>query len=234
MKLQVKGVCRFCEQTYTKSGMGRHIRACGELQRRIKKQRRHASVKTVRLMVDSGDHWLVLEARAGISLRVLDGYLRAIWMEPCCGHTSQFMESGSLGRINSLRLLGDVMTEHGEVLYAYDMDQPTGCRVRSLGMHHERSLTEYPVLLMGRNHALEFQCSRCDASAEFCCPKCEHDRDAGVAGSEPGMLCVSHCEAPDHPESHRSGEDYIPPKRLHPAINSPRAGHCNYGGGRGE
>jgi hypothetical protein len=78
----------------TRGGMARHLPTCAKRQElateaeQTTRQREtlyHLQIQDAY----SGYFWLHLEMRGGATLKDLDAYLRAIWLE-CCGHLSQF------------------------------------------------------------------------------------------------------------------------------------------------
>ena len=92
------GTCPFCQGTYSKGAMTRHLSACKQRQATLQAAAPHGTghpTKILHLLVDGyGPYWLHLEVRADARLDTLDTFLRNIWLE-CCGHMSQFCIDGA-------------------------------------------------------------------------------------------------------------------------------------------
>ena len=85
-----EGKCIFCQETYTKGGISRHLEThLSQLEAADRK-------KSFHLRVEAGPYFLNLLMDGDATLEDLDHFLRAIWLE-CCGHMSQF----SFGRWNN-------------------------------------------------------------------------------------------------------------------------------------
>ena len=92
------GTCHICHQTLPGSRIHRHLLLCIESRTGLKPSRnprrrdqRRTSKKTAYLSVRARErpHWMVLGIRCDATLREVDRFLRAVWLE-CCGHVSQF------------------------------------------------------------------------------------------------------------------------------------------------
>ena len=110
------GTCTLCEQTYSRAGMGRHLKACrrkvglqrvvsGEEPVRIGHSRRAARSYHI-AVEDRYDprYWMHLQLPMNLDLRGLDQFLRNIWLE-CCEHLSAFYISGVTYRSGGIDLL---------------------------------------------------------------------------------------------------------------------------------
>lgn len=92
-----KGTCSFCNGSFAKSSMSRHLKAC----KRRKDVMEGQAVETpgeilLHLQVEglySPIYWLHIEVPAKATLKALDRFLRDIWLE-CCGHLSSFEIAG--------------------------------------------------------------------------------------------------------------------------------------------
>ncbi len=85
-KPQSKGVCVYCGDEVARGGMGKHLAACTKRKAAIeqaeKKKGAKESLYHLRVQDAGGaDFWLDLEMRGTGSLKDLDYYLRAIWLE---------------------------------------------------------------------------------------------------------------------------------------------------------
>lgn len=216
-KKQSRGNCAYCGRELARGGMGRHLAGCDARLQAI--ARTHASgeaVPLIHLQVVggwSGDHWLHLEVSGETTLKKLDGYLRAIWLE-CCGHLSAFSYPGRGGRdVGMARKVMDVLGPEAELEHVYDFGTSTVSRLKGLNVRRGVPTTRHPIALMARNVAPAYDCQECGAPATSLCMECVYD-------DQPGTLCDEHAE--DHPH-----EEYGSPMAL---VNSPRAGQCGYDG----
>ena len=91
---QSRGQCAFCGYQTTKGSMARHLAACPQRHAQIasaeQTNRKPETLYHLR-MYDAYDRdfWLDSEVRGSATLKDIDAYLRAIWLE-CCGHLSRF------------------------------------------------------------------------------------------------------------------------------------------------
>ena len=95
---QSKGKCAYCGQEIAKNGTAKHLAACAQRRDAITKaegkQSEAEALYHLRIQpVGLNQFWLDLEMRGSATLKDLDGYLRAIWLE-CCGHMSKFSIGG--------------------------------------------------------------------------------------------------------------------------------------------
>jgi hypothetical protein len=103
---QSKGTCIFCGREMSRGGLSKYLQSCPQRQEAM------AAADTAKagspqplyhLLVNdayNSDFWLHLEMNGRSTLKHLDQYLRAIWLE-CCGHMSQF-SVGGWGKVGSL------------------------------------------------------------------------------------------------------------------------------------
>ena len=222
---QSRGECVFCGREMTKGGLSRHLKSCPRRQEAIvaaesaadssekagRKQRLyHLQLQDAWLP----DFWLHLEMNDNATLKDLDRYLRAIWLE-CCGHLSQFSVGGWSGdEIPMSRKIERVFKPGLELTHIYDFGTSSETLVKAVDVREGRPLTEHPIYLMARNNIPEAVCAECGEPAGWLCEECSIER------GEWTTLCENH--AAEHPH-----EDYGPPIRL---VNSPRLGMCEYRG----
>jgi len=199
--------------------MTRHLGACEKRSEAIATadQRPGPDGPVVHLQVQdtsSGEYWLHLEMDGSATLKHLDGYLRAIWLE-CCGHLSEF-NTGGLGsrKFGMARKVADVFKPGVELVHVYDFGTESVTLVRALEVRNGKSTVSKPIALMARNEEPVFPCQECGAPSTALCMECiyEHQR--------PGTLCEGHAESHPH-------EDYGGTLAL---VNSPRVGMCGYDG----
>jgi hypothetical protein len=161
-----------------------------------------------------GDYWLNLEMRGSATLRQLDDYLRAIWLE-CCGHLSRFSFGGwgdddvPMGR-RAERVFKPGVT----LIHQYDFGTTSETQVKVVAERKGKATSTRPIALMARNLPSEERCIECAAPAEWLCMECLYEDDVW------GTLCDGHAE--EHPHDDYDG--------LFPLVNSPRMGMCGYEG----
>jgi hypothetical protein len=161
----------------------------------------------------SGEYWLNLEVDGEATLKQLDGYLRAIWLE-CCGHLSQFSTGGWQGNtVGMARKVGAVFQPDVELTHIYDFGTESVTLLKAVGARAGKRTTKHPITLMARNAPPALTCQECGAPATHLCVECLYE-------GKPGTLCDAH--AGTHPH-----EEYGEPMAL---VNSPRVGMCGYEG----
>ncbi len=218
-KKQSRGNCAYCGVNLSKSGITKHLSSCDNRIEAIET----ANPKSVRqgtfyhLQVQdcwNPGFWLHLEMDGNASLKKLDDYLRAIWLE-CCGHLSEFSIGKWTGNnIAMSRKAGAVFRIGMEIDYVYDFGTSSELSIKVVNAREGKSTTRYPIALMARNDPPEALCVECGKPASWLCIEClyEHEQE--------GVLCGKH--AKNHPH-----ENYGDPM---PLLNSPRVGMCGYDG----
>jgi hypothetical protein len=222
------GTCRFCGQSYSGSGMARHLKACAKRQAQqaepLGEGRGKAKAASIYHIQVEGTYlpayWMHLEVPGFLQLSDLDQFLRDIWLE-CCGHLSAFR----MGE-QSYHSYAGLAAEFGEktmdvqldkVLrpdltfgHEYDFGTTTYLTLKVRGVR-EGQARGRPIDVMARNDPPVFLCSECGKPATEICPECAWD--------DKGWLCD------DCAPKHKCGLDY-----LLPVVNSPRMGECGYTG----
>jgi hypothetical protein len=219
---KTEGACAFCGRRATRGGMSRHLQTCAA--RRAANRAADAQPgepePVFHLQVQTpagGDFWLHLEMRGSATLKRLDAYLRAIWLE-CCGHLSRFTRGGwGEPEIPMTRRAREVLGEGVALTHIYDFGTSTLTMVKVVGMREGRSLDLHPIRLMARNDMPAVSCARCDEPATRLCVECMYAMTDAV-------LCEAHAAA--HEDQHEH-EHYGEPL---PLVNSPRLGVCGYEG----
>lgn len=215
---QSTGICTFCGKEMTRSGLARHLPTCDMRLKAIQaaEQGQGAPQKLFHLQVssaDSSDFWLHLEMNGEATLKRLDEYLRAIWLE-CCGHLSRF-SFGSWGdEIAMRRKAEDIFVTDAELVHVYDFGTSSYTLIKPLSFRIGRPLTRHPIYLMARNTLPEANCSVCGEPATCYCMQCLVEEDRW------NHLCDRH--GAEHPH-----DEYGEPMLL---VNSPRVGLCGYEG----
>ena len=214
-----RGRCGYCGREMTKGGLSRHLADCPQRQEIIATaDRGTGQAQTLyHLKVEDaygGDFWLHLEMSGTATLKKLDDYLRAIWLE-CCGHLSQFSIGGWRGDEISMSRKAEQVFEPGIVLtHIYDFGTSSETLIKVVGVRQDKPTTRHPIALMARNDLPEAQCLKCERPATYYCAECVIEDDTS------GLLCNVHVKR--HPHDNY-GE-------LIPIVNSPRLGMCGYDG----
>jgi len=214
-----RGKCAYCGKEIAKSAVSKHLSACPDRRATIEKaeEKKGASEMLFHLRVQDawrGEFWLDLEMRGSATLKALDDYLRAIWLE-CCDHLSQFSIGGWRGaEISKKRRVDEVFKEGIELTHIYDFGTSSETLIKAVGMRKGKLAGARPIALMARNLMPEAQCIECDQPAARLCMECLIEEEVW------GVLCSKHAKT--HPHS-----DYGDPI---PLVNSPRLGMCGYEG----
>ena len=219
---QTKGTCAFCATEIGKGTVARHLAACASYQWIVANaQNGKADEQTLfHLRVQDaydGSFWLDLEMSGGASLKTLDTYLRAIWLE-CCGHLSEFTEGkGGWGnaKIGMARKASEVLAPDTVLTHIYDFGTSSETQVKVVSARRGKPLTKKPLALLVRNVMPEVSCMECEQTATHMCMECQIEQEAS------GFLCDEHLK------SHPHGDNYGEPTEL---VNSPRLGMCGYDG----
>ena len=216
---QSKGKCAYCGQEMIESRMTRHLSTCPQRQELVTKaERKKSGGETLyHLRVQDAwrsEFWLDLEMRGSATLKHLDDYLRAIWLE-CCGHLSRFSIGGwQAAEIPKKRSADEVFEPGIELTHIYDFGTSSETLIKVVGMREGKPTTSRPIALMARNLPPEAQCIKCKKPAAWLCIECLHEDEVW------GTLCDKHGQTHPH-------ENYGEPL---PLVNSPRLGMCGYEG----
>ncbi|MBN1993008.1 MAG: hypothetical protein JW953_09920 [Anaerolineae bacterium] len=216
---QSRGQCVFCGREMAKGGLSKHLATCAERQAAIDtaNQKPGKSENLYHLQVQDAylpDFWLHLEMNGSATLKELDRYLRAIWLE-CCGHLSRFSFGGWSGKEISMKTPIERVFNPGiELTHIYDFGTSSETLVKAVAVRQGKPLTKHPITLMARNFQPEVECMECSKPATWLCLECVYELD------QPGTLCDQHAQTHPH-------DDYGEPM---PLVNSPRVGMCGYTG----
>jgi hypothetical protein len=204
----------------TKGGLSRHLADCPQRQEAIAAANQgNGQTQTLyHLKVEDafgGDFWLHLEMSGTATLKKLDDYLRAIWLE-CCGHLSEFMQGGgwSGAKVGMQRKAEQVFQPGVQLMHYYDFGTTSETRITVVAAREGKPTTRHPIALMARNDIPPAVCIKCDAPATHLCMECMYEDESA------GTLCAAHAKR--HP--HKNYGDPIP------LVNSPRLGMCGYDG----
>ncbi|MBV9772943.1 MAG: hypothetical protein JO040_03295 [Gemmatimonadetes bacterium] len=216
---RTRGACAYCGREFARAGMTRHLASCPEREKVVEAANGQPGETgpLIHLQVQDawgGDYWLHLEMAGSATLKQLDKYLRAIWLE-CCGHLSQFSVGGWRGEeIGMTRKAAQVFRLGVELTHIYDFGTESVTLVRAMDTRTGRPTTRHPIALMARNLAPGYECQECGGPATRLCLECAYEDE------RPGTLCGEHARGHPH-------EDYGEPM---PLVNSPRVGLCGYEG----
>lgn len=216
---QTKGQCVYCGEAKIKSQMTKHLATCQKRQETIMRteSKRGIPENLYHLRIQDtwgGEFWLDLEMRGSATLKDLDTYLRAIWLE-CCGHLSQFSINVWQGAEVAKRRRADEVFRPGvELMHIYDFGTSSETRIRVVEARQGKPTTSHPIALMARNVMPESFCIECQQPATWLCMECLIEDEVW------GALCNEHVATHPH---HNYGE----PAAL---VNSPRLGLCGYRG----
>jgi hypothetical protein len=206
--------------------MRRHFDKCKE-RLALEQNANNKSGRLFRLEVQgqyASDYWMIIELAADVKLRVLDRFLRNIWLE-CCGHLSAFEIEGTryvshvdkdfffVSFDKSMDYnLSSVLEPDLEFSYEYDFGTTTNLVLKVLEDREGKIWwNKNQVQLMARNDAPLINCEKCGKTATQVCVQCIYDGQ--------GWLC-DNCA-----KKHKCGQDmYLP------VVNSPRVGMCGYAG----
>jgi len=216
---QSKGKCAYCGQEMSKGGMVKHFSTCPQRQELIARteHKRGGQETLYHLRVQDAwrnEFWLDLETRGSATLKDLDNYLRAIWLE-CCGHLSRFSIGGWGGTEISKKHSASEVFEPGiELTHIYDFGTSSETLIKVVGLRKGKPTTFHPIALMARNLPPADQCIECGQPAAWLCVECLYEENRW------GTLCDAHAQTHPH-------DNYGEPL---PLVNSPRLGMCGYDG----
>lgn len=214
-----RGTCTYCGRTLTRSGMARHLPTCERRKAIIDAAERKPGTprRFLHLQIQdaySRDYWLHLEMDGTATLKELDSYLRAIWLE-CCGHMSQFSIGGWRGEEIPLKTKAERVFRPGvEVTHIYDFGTESVTLIKALDVREGKPTARRPIALMARNAPPVVPCMECGKEATHLCMECL------IEYQESGALCEQHTAAHPH-------DGYGEPQEI---VNSPRMGMCGYEG----
>jgi hypothetical protein len=207
---QPKAKCTYCGEEAGKSRMTKHLSSCLQRQEAIRQaERRNVQTETLYYLrvqpAWTSPFWLDLEVNGSATLKDIDAYLRAIWLE-CCGHLSRFSIGGWGGGEMSMRHRVQEVFEPGvELTHIYDFGTSSETLIKALELREGKLPTRQPIVLMARNRMPEWQCQECDETAAWLCNECIYEEE------RTGMLCDRHAKRHPH-------EDYGEPLAI---VNSP-------------
>ncbi len=218
--LKSEGKCLYCNEMYSKSGMGRHLAT------HLKKlEKEKPTTKTAfHLQIPAAEMFLHLLVSESTTFGKIDAFLRQIWLD-CCGHLSMFQIKGKrynnnwdtneYGEKMSQRI-GKVFRKGLKLDYDYDFGSTTRLNIQVVNEYNIN--VPKGISLLSRNEPLPILCHTCNkkAAVEIC----------SIHIYEGASMFCTTC-ARKHARSCSDFEDYA----AMPVVNSPRMGVCGYDGG---
>lgn len=208
---RTQGICAYCKMEIPKNtrSISKHISECNGAGISKTDNPVHHMVLIIEGKYNP-DYWLVIKAKSALSMKIIDRFIRDIWVE-CCGHMSAFSYGHS--KIGMSQKIYQAFGRAHKIDYIYDYGSSTELFLSLIGELEENNENDIQVLM--RNKEINYKCSYCDSKATAICPFCMHE--------DQGLLCESCIES--HECVINEGDDV-----LLPLVNSPRAGECGYTG----
>lgn len=219
--LKSMGKCVYCNELYSKSGIGRHLTTH---LKKIEKEN-PTTKKAFHVQVPAAEMFLHLLISESTTFASFDDFLRQIWLE-CCGHLSAFnvkgkrynndWDSGEYGEKKSQKV-GKVFKKGIKLEYDYDFGSTTRLEIKVVNSY--KIAVPKGIALLSRNEPLPIMCQTCGKkpATEIC----------SVHIYQGACLFCDTC-AKKHAKSCDDFDDYA----AMPVVNSPRMGVCAYDGGQ--
>ena len=194
-----RGICTYCGQEFGKTAIKRHLTVCPQrmnviLQAESGKGTRETLIHLRVQAAYAKEFWLDLEMRGSATLKDLDTYLRAIWLE-CCGHLSAFSSwKRQIRRQKSLcgTKQSEIFTPGTLLTHLYDFGSTSETQIEAVEIREGKPTTSRPIALLARNVMPEAECIECDQKAVWLCMECVIEEDAA------GTLCEKHVKKHRH------------------------------------
>ncbi|MBS4022356.1 MAG: hypothetical protein KGZ79_08040 [Dethiobacter sp.] len=217
-----KGKCLFCGQTFSKLSVKKHLDKCNARGGDFLTEDDEKAERYFCILVqghEDPEYWIYVDIPSKSTLKVLDQFLRDIWLE-CCGHLSSFEINGQTFSVLPDREFDDrsmntklenILDTGMQFRYEYDFGSTTRLKLKIAAAFYGKNRRK-KVKLLARNDQPDIKCSYCEKTATGVCCACVYDGD--------GWVCN------DCADKHECGEEM-----LLPVVNSPRVGVCAYSGG---
>jgi hypothetical protein len=207
-----EGKCIYCNETFSQKEITKHL--ASHLAQMEKDAKLKLSKIYCHVEVEAGEMFLHLLVKGTAKMKVIDNFLRSIWLE-CCGHLSAFRHKDFKPSMSSL--VEDIFAPKIKLQHDYDFGTTT--TIALVARKHYKLLLKEDIILLSRNEPLKLLCAICKKNpASTLCSICRWDSYA--------FFC-NECEK-IHEDSCNDFEDYAKMD----VVNSPRMGECGYDGGR--
>ena len=206
-----KGKCLFCEDMFPQNEIGKHL--AKHLLNMTKEDTGRSQRNYCHVEVEANVLFLHLLVRGDVSMRIIDQFLRDIWLE-CCGHLSNFGHKNF--KISMNDRVEDIFQPRIKIYHDYDYGTTTRVFLRAHKQYQLHSIEK--IIPLSRNEPLKLMCTSCKKNpAVNICTVCWYEDEA--------FYCEKCSE--DHAGTCEDFSDYAGM----PVVNSPRMGECGYDGG---
>ena len=214
-KIISEGKCLYCDKEITARTIVTHlVKHLTEIEKSNKEKTKLFYHIEVKAKYDK-KFFLQLLFESESKLKVIDDFLRDIWLE-CCGHISAFRSQHNEIKMN--KKVGEVFSIFDKIDYDYDFGSTTSLELNGIKSYNLPFLDE-KIILLSRNEPLKLICRACDVSpAETMCIVC---------CDENGFYAYCKKCAKKHKKTCEDFADYAEVE----IVNSPRCGECGYTGG---
>ncbi len=221
-----KGKCYLCNNEFSKRGILKHISSCKSREEVLNIDSCNKKQSYMLLKVTGryeSDYWMFLYVKSTCTLKELDLFLRAVWLE-CCGHLSAFKINGESYNSNKESAMEfgmfaydmdveihQVLMEGMRIGYDYDFGSTTELKIEVLLDKKVILKQDTNVILLARNSKPEVICEVCQKNyTDYI--SIDYSDDYNVL-----YLCNECLEKGDYEE-----------ETLLRYVNSPRCGVCAY------
>ena len=146
-----KSRCSLCDSEFKRQGLTRHIKSC--LTKHLQKPSKAEPRNLVYLNIYdpfNTDYFLHLLIAGKSSLKVLDSFLRDIWLE-CCGHMSSFSRRKYGDEIKMNHKVEDIFMPGVELNYQYDFGSTTELAIKAVDNYHGATIGNKKIQIITRN-----------------------------------------------------------------------------------
>jgi hypothetical protein len=156
MKEEPKSVgrCLYCDTLFSQTEIGKHLaKHLGEMEKASagKPQSNYCHIE-----VEAGEMFLHLLVKGDAPMKIIDGFLRDIWLE-CCGHLSGFGHKNF--KIKMKDLVEDVFQPKIKIFHDYDFGTTTRVFLNAK-KQYQLNLRD-KIILLSRNEPLKLMCTVC-------------------------------------------------------------------------
>lgn len=247
-KLKSEGKCLFCDKTFAKAGMSKHLKKHLELMPVDTKRLSYLLKVETPKKWGASPYFLYLWVSNKATINDVDNFLRSIWLE-CCGHLSSFKDvANKPRRVGMFSFFEEMELEEQDKTkelerYRADMYGEIAMNKKVSTVFYQNQVLEYEydfgsttklmitvidviptvndikITLLSRNEPPEIMCETC---------KKEPATNICIAhGWDEDSLFCPKC-AKKHAKECDDFTDYADM----PVVNSPRMGVCAYDGGK--